>query len=236
MTTLFLDIVYPRKCPLYLRSLPPGKTLVCPECAEKAAVIRGPACFRCGRPLADETREYCAHCENHRPVYEEGLSWALYSSPRVRRFLYRVKYYGERQLLDWPCLDLAERHGDRIRSWEADVLVPVPVHPSRLRARGYNQAEEIAERIGTALGIPVDGKYLERAEKTSMQKELGAADRVLNLAGAFRAAGERGAYRRVILVDDILTTGATAGACARVLREAGAEKVFLLTLATGWDD
>ncbi len=230
------DLLYPKRCPMCLRALPPGRTLVCPECARKAAVITGPACFRCGRPLASETREYCAHCEKHKPAYEEGLSWALYSSPRVRRFLYRVKYYDERQLLDWPCLDFAARRRERILSWEAEAIVPVPVHPARLRTRGYNQAEEIALRLGRALGIPVDGQYLTRTEKTSMQKELGAADRALNLSGAFRASAPHKKYRRVILADDILTTGATAEACARAILLSGAEKVFLLTLATGRDD
>ncbi|MDZ7413507.1 MAG: ComF family protein [candidate division KSB1 bacterium] len=113
-----------------------------------------------------------------------------------------------------------------------DVLVPIPLHPARRRERGYNQSELLARRAAKVCGLPVETDLLRRTRYTRPQSQLGASERAKNVAGAFavRLPAEVGG-RRVILVDDVLTTGATASECARVLKEAGALEVFLATAA-----
>ena len=111
-----------------------------------------------------------------------------------------------------------------------EAIVPVPIHSSRRRARGFNQAEVLAEILGDKLKIPVEPQMLTREKKTRPQKELSAAERLKNLSGAFAAGKECGRIKRVLLVDDIYTTGSTIEACARVLQSAGVETVYFAVI------
>ena len=230
-----LDLIYPRRCPVCLAALPPGKTLICPPCRERIRYVVPPVCYKCGKPLSDETQELCRNCKKRLPSFREGISWAEYTSDYTRRMMNEVKYHGDLQLLNFPCADLLERQGERMRGWKAEAVIPVPLHRKRLLARGYNQAEEIARRLSAGLGIPVDASLLLRKAETKAQKALTSEGRAMNLMGAFRTSGPC-PYKRVILVDDIYTTGATAEACTRALLKAGAEEVFFISLAIGHDD
>ena len=116
---------------------------------------------------------------------------------------------------------------------KADVLVPVPVHPSRLRIRGFNQAEELAWRLSEKTGIPVDRSILKRSKKTAPQKSLDPSGRLKNLEQAFTAGHIPPNIHSVILVDDIYTTGSTIEACTRVLKKAGMEHVYFVTIFIG---
>lgn len=230
-----IDYLYPKHCPVCLTALPPGKRLICPPCVNKIRYVRGATCFKCGKPLSDPTREYCRNCEKRMPSFREGLSWAEYTSFYTRQLMSEVKYHGNRQLLDFPCLDFSEKNAAKIRSWNAVALIPVPVHKSRLKERGYNQAEEIALRLSRHLGIPVLTNVLLRNGKTTQQKKLSNEDRALNLYGAF-SVEEKPPEGAVILVDDIYTTGATAEVCTKALLSAGAGEVYFISLAIGHDD
>lgn len=231
----FIDLIYPKNCPICLDALPPGKTLICAPCRQKIRYVRGPKCYVCGKPLSDETREYCHDCDRRRPVFTEGIAYAEYSSKYIRRMLVQVKYHNGRQLLDFPCLDFAKREETRIRAWQAEALIPVPVHRSRLKTRGYNQAAEIADRLGRVWKIPVDAEWLVRSGRTEAQKSLNSFERFENLRQAFSLQGPPKHYRNVILVDDIYTTGATVNACAALLKKAGVENIYALYLAIGRD-
>lgn len=132
-----------------------------------------------------------------------------------------IKYKNKREYLDFYGAALAARYEKQIRRMHADVLVPVPVHPSRKRARGFNQAGGAGHLSGKAPGIPVGSGMLIRDKKTKPQKELSAADRLKNLSGAFRAGTIPEGIKTVLLVDDIYTTGSTRGGLRRALRSAG---------------
>jgi ComF family protein len=112
-----------------------------------------------------------------------------------------------------------------------DVIVPVPLHPRRLRERGYNQATLLAQVLGRRMERPVRAKAVERVRNTRSQMRLDAAERRSNVAGAFRSLDDRVSGRRILLIDDVCTTGATLDACAKALQEAGATWVHALTLA-----
>ena len=122
------------------------------------------------------------------------------------------------------------RWGKTISEMEADCLVPVPLHPTRYRKRGFNQAELLARELGALSGIPVRTDILFREKKTEAQKELTPDQRIRNLQKAFRADPEKADVSSVILVDDIYTTGSTAEACTRALKEAGVGKVYTACL------
>ena len=159
------------------------------------------------------------------------LEWcAMYSGP-VRSGLHALKYRGERRLAEPLAAALAERW---LRASQGgDVLTWVPVHPSRRRERGFDQAEELARHMGVRLGLPAVA-LLERRQRTAAQHALGQAQRARNTAGAYVArptAQEAFWGRWVVVVDDILTTGATLAGCAAALLDSGAAGVSGLTVA-----
>lgn len=227
-----LDIFFPKRCPVCLRALPFGNKLICDPCRSKIRYVEEPTCLKCGKPIADLTREYCLDCAEEMPPYERGIAYAEYSSFYMRRMLSEVKYRENAAVLDFPCSDFAARKGKEIRSFGAEVLIPVPIHKKKRKIRGYNQATEIANRIGKSLSIPVDDMFLFRTENTGAQKERSKEERAKNLQNAFSVCSEK-TYEKVLLVDDIYTTGATVSCCAETLKEAGVKEVYVLVLAIG---
>lgn len=230
------DLLFPRRCPVCLDVVSPPGAWVCDVCRDKLRPVVQPCCMRCGRQLdkRDVVQEFCGNCREKRRSFEAGVVGWDYGSVPVRRMISEVKYRNKRQLLDYPCRDMAERTKRRIGIWQAECLVPVPLHRSRRRKRGFNQAEEIADRLSAVWEIPVEKHLLFRKKKTAPQKELGESGRLENLVSAFEAdAGCAKQYRSVILVDDILTTGATMEACARALKHAGIEHVYMAALSAG---
>jgi ComF family protein len=170
---------------------------------------------------------FCGACAGAPPPWDYARAAAQYVDP-LRMALGAFKFDGQRALAR-PLADLlVEQCGAGLPS-DVDALVPVPLGRARERERGFNQAALLAERLGRALGLPVRG-WLGRTRPTRPQSELGAAERRGNVRNAFSA---RSAVtgRHVVVVDDVLTTGATASECARVLRQAGARAVGVLTVA-----
>jgi len=229
------DLLWPKHCPVCLEALPPGGKLICPECIPKIRRISGAVCYRCGKRLAEENREYCKDCERRMPAFLQSIAWADYSSKYMRRMMAEVKYHGNRQLLDYPCREFGVKTAEKIAEWQPEALIPVPVHEKRRRIRGYNQAEEMADRLSDIWQIPVDAHYLFRTNETKAQKELSRDGRMMNLLQAFSVKGPKGKYKKVILIDDIYTTGSTLSACAHVLNQAGIPEVFGAVLCIGRD-
>lgn len=227
------EILFPRRCPVCLDIVLPKGDLICPECVGRMAYLEEPLCKRCGKKIDTDEAEYCSDCMHHKRSFEAGISLLRYTDPLVQRLLTRVKYHNARQLLDYPCQQLCRRYGAQIRSWNACGLVPVPLHAKKHRRRGYNQAEEIAVRIGSELQLPVLDHILIRTQATAPQKELNNTQRFVNLLQAFSAGEKASAYHTLILVDDIYTTGSTAEVCARVLKKAGVKQVYVITLSAG---
>ena len=191
-------------------------------------------CTRCGLPLllARPGRERtCGECLKLQPGYHRAFIPWRYEFP-VDRMISRYKYQGQRQYAR-PLLgdmavqvrDLLSRHPCR----RPDLLIAAPMHRKRQRERGFNQAAEIAEAISQGTGIPWSDQLLQRTRSTRPQSGLGRSQRLNNLKGLFEVHGE--IPRQVALVDDVVTTGATAGALAAVLRKHGAETIEIWALA-----
>lgn len=230
-----LGILYPRVCPICGEILRVKGVYACPECREKVRFVTEPRCKKCGKSIVQETKEYCEDCAGSRRSFVQGIVLAGYTA-QVRSALAAVKYGNLRQHLDFFCSELVALRGNEIRSWQAQALIPVPLHRSKRRQRGFNQAEEIGKRLSAGLGIPMDTRVLYRRKKTTPQKELNDRQRVANLIEAFGVYEDRVQYERVILVDDIYTTGSTAEACSRVLLASGVVEVYVVCLAAGVTD
>lgn len=186
-------------------------------------------CRRCALPLpAAAERSICGNCRDQPPPFERCLSPLLYRPP-LDRLIAGLKFHG--QLRYGRLLgELLADYLQRARPPAPQLIIPVPLHPSRLRQRGYNQALEIARPLSCRLRIPLAYRICARQRATPAQAELEKDQRQRNIRGAFVSSAAIHA-RHVALVDDVLTTGATAGELARLLKSKGVERVELWAVA-----
>ena len=166
------DILFPRRCPVCGDIVLPKGNLICPGCMAKLSWVRRPVCKKCGKEVLDETIEYCCDCTRHKRSFDYGLSLINYDDT-ASRSMARIKYNNRREYLDFYSEAMVRKMGKRIRSMDGDALIPVPVHPSRRRERGFNQAEELARRLSGPLGIPVNTSILKRERKTAPAEKPG---------------------------------------------------------------
>lgn len=203
---------------------------LCGDCFREAWFIDSPLCDRCGAPLHGATdAPFCDHCLG--VDFAFGRARAAMAYEGVGRRLALQLKHGDRLELAQPLGRWMARAGRPLLR-EADLIVPVPLHWTRLLRRRSNQAAELARRVSALTGVPVAPDLMRRVRRTPPQKGLGREERRANLAGAFAVRpGREPAGLRVLLVDDVFTTGATLSACAAVLRDAGAAGVDALCLA-----
>lgn len=231
-----LDIIYPPRCPVCDSVMESGQK-VCGPCSGTMVRISGPRCMHCGKPLNGDDMEYCHDCMGQgRSNYIQGLALWLYNR-QARQSLARFKYMGRREYAAYYAQEMADGLGEEVCRWNADVLIPVPIHKKRLHKRGYNQAQLLAEEFGKRIGIPVMSDYIMRVKDTRAQKELDDRDRRNNLKKAFCLKEiHKELYnppRCAIIMDDIYTTGSTVEACAGVLLQAGVEEIYYVSLCIG---
>ncbi|MFO7173667.1 MAG: phosphoribosyltransferase family protein [Bacillota bacterium] len=222
----------PAGCPFCGRAAPgdspaPPEPL-CPDCRARAAFPPGlPLCPLCSRPL-DGSWALCPDCAAGTPL--AGVAAVGLYRPPLDRAIVRFKYAGRRYLAEPLGLLLAAAVRRRWPDPPFAAVVPVPLHPGRRRRRGFNQAEDLARVLGRELGLPLETRWLARVRSGAPQARLGRAGRQGNAEAAFVAEGvPPGAH--LLLVDDVLTTGATARAAASALRAAGAGQVSVAVVA-----
>jgi len=186
--------------------------------------------MKCGRPLNDDTKEYCRECRRRDHLFSQGCAPFLYRRG-IPASMMRFKYGSRPEYGEFYGKAIWSFAGRQLRAWKPDVIVPVPLHRSRYRKRGYNQAALIAAELSKLSGIPMDEKLVVRTRKTAPQKGLTGSGRRKNLRDAFRVTehGQKTMPRTILLVDDIYTTGSTIDALAEVLKRAGAGKVYFVT-------
>lgn len=230
-----LDLVYPRTC--HGCGRPAGDVLryICWECLTRLQLVVDPFCSVCGDPVEGEVDHVfaCAWCEGHRPAFDQARSALRFrgSLPHVvHAFKYQRGCYLVPDLVGF--LDACVRtHYARV---SFDAVTYVPLYPLRERERTYNQSCLLAEGLGARLGIPLGRGCLERVRPTETQTGLSAADRRRNVRHAFRVRHTDWVDgRRLLLVDDVMTTGSTVDEVSRVLRDAGAASVHVVTVARG---
>lgn len=229
--TAVADLLLPPVC-IACRKGSSAHGLLCGDCWTKIDFIAPPLCERLGLPLPYDTGSpsLSAAAIADPPVYDRARAAARYSSTMrelIQSFKYGDRHEGVPLFGRWLASAGAELLAD------ADVILPIPLYRSRLWSRRFNQSAMLAQAVGRLTGVPVDCFLLARVKRTHAQVGLTAAQRRKNVAGAFRVTAAKGALRgkHIVVVDDVITTGATAEACARVLKRAGAARVDILALA-----
>jgi ComF family protein len=216
------DLLFPPQC----GGCRAAGSLWCAACRVEVKPVEAPWCEKCGEP--NTPARLCSKCRAQPLQIEKIRSVALFLGP-LRQGIHRFKYERLAGLADPFGALLADYW--RANLLAADWLVPVPLHPSRERDRGYNQSNLLAQRLAAKVGLPVSAHGLRRTRVTAVQMELNAAQRKDNVAGAFACDDVRLRGARVIVIDDVCTTGATLDACAEALLKTGAASVMGLTLA-----
>lgn len=206
---------------------------LCPQCWQGAGFIERPYCERLGTPFAYDSGGplISPSAFSDPPAFDRARAAMRFSD--VARDLVHLLKYGDRLDLVKPFASWMSRAGDELLR-DADALIPVPLHWTRLFQRRFNQSAELARAISRQRSVPVIDNVLTRIRATPPQVGLARDERAKNMHGAFSIEKSlRGEIKgkRIVLVDDVLTTGATANACARILRRAGASRVDVLTLA-----
>jgi competence protein ComFC len=227
-----VSLFYPPACEICGISVSP-KEYLCPACHAKAPRITRPFCEKCSEPFsgAMEGPFACGNCANQTLHFEAAIS--VYRARGIVRelihdFKYKQRSHLRHLVAGWLSAVFAD---DRLQGRQFDLIVPVPLHPARQRQRGFNQAALIAGLIAPRAGSAVK-PVLDRVRFTTTQTAFDRSERMKNLRDAFRLrhqADVRGL--RVLLIDDVLTTGSTLSECARVLKEAGAVSVYAATAA-----
>lgn len=225
-----LQLLYPLRCPVCDRIVVPAGEKVCLECLGKLKHLTPPWCMKCGKKVGDQ-EEYCMDCRKKEHKFVRAR--ALYEYRSAALPIYRFKYGGRREYGDFFGEQAAEYLGGFIRSIEPDALLPVPLHRKRMSARGYNQALLLARALGERLNIPVYGDYIVRVKNTEPLKYENPQERQNNLKKAFIIRRNDVKLKKVIIVDDIYTTGSTMDEIAGVLRAAGVQEVYCVALACG---
>lgn len=175
--------------------------------------------------------EFCHDCMQRKHAFDYG--YALYDYQSMRKSIYRFKYGRRCEYAKFYAEDIREKLSDEICTMDADAIIPVPVHVSRRRSRGYNQAELIAAELSRITGIAMHEKLVQRIKKTVPQKELTIQERQNNLKKAFHISTNVVKLNKVILVDDIYTTGSTLDAVAVELKRRGVNVVYFIALCIG---
>jgi len=195
-----IETIYPSTCPICTQVLDNKmnkKIYICENCKEKLSYIESPRCLKCGKPVDNAETEFCYDCSRVKHIYFQGVGvWAY--TDEIKNSIYQFKYHNKREYGEFYGLELKNRYESIIKNWDADVLIPVPLHKSKLRKRGYNQADIIAKSIGKLLEIPVDSQLLNRNKKTLAQKELNDKERMKNLENAFNIGPRVVKYRRLL--------------------------------------
>lgn len=226
-----LDWIYPLRCAACETPLAHG--MVCLSCRRTFPVLREPFCEVCSQPFTggDAARFTCVNCANRELAFTCVVA-AFRNRGAVRDMIHRLKYNHEVHLVPLLGRLLAKSLRDlRIRKQKFDALIPVPLHPRRLRERGFNQAELLARELQRRANIPVFS-ILIRSRYTATQTQFDRRERMQNLRGAFKITqNDLVQNKTLLLVDDVITTGSTLNECAAVLKKAGASSVYAAAVA-----
>jgi len=218
-----VDWVYPPVC---ISCGKPGERW-CLSCRAQVERVGVKICPKCGK--RNIKGMLCQECKNRNPVYTALRSYGLYKDP-LRQAILHAKYHrdlGLGEILAYLLRQLLEEQG-----WQLDLVIPVPLSPAKLRERGYNQVELFARPLAWTLGLPYHDQILQRTREDTSQVKLTAEARRMNVMKAFEVSDPRVLRgKRVLLVDDVATTGSTAEVCAGVMLNGGADSIFVATLA-----
>lgn len=202
---------------------------ICPWCMSALTFIdEKRSCLKCGKPIGDES-SYCLICQNNERYFNRAFAPLVYVGETVA-LITRLKFGNQRYLAKYLSAFLADTYISN--NIDADLIIPIPLHKIRLKERGYNQSELLANNLAERVNVPVNATALVRQKETHAQVGLSSAQRKHNIENAFAVTDKNAVKgKKIVVVDDVLTTGATVSEAAKVLHKAGAAAVFAVVLA-----
>lgn len=224
-------LLFPPRCPICDEVVSLSKQGICSGCLKRVQYVLPPRCCKCGKHLESAEDEYCSDCAERTHYFDAGR--ALYEYSSVAQAIYRFKYSGRREYAEVFGEEMAFYLREFIREIQPDGLLPVPMYPGKERVRGYNQSALLAKALGRETGLPVYEKLVKRVRNTKPLKMLNPEERLNNLKKAFILNENGVKLKVVVIIDDIYTTGSTIDEIAKVLRCAGVQKIYFITLAIG---
>jgi ComF family protein len=231
-----LAFVYPEVCQICGEArATPEESFLCAGCRASARFIVPPFCRRCGLPFegAISNSFECSNCRGQDWPFSTARS-AVVARDQMLEIIHRYKYQHALWFERFLAGLLIQRARPEIVPGRWDWIVPVPLHPTKQREREFNQAERLARRLSLATGVPLKTGFLRRVIPTRTQTLLSREERLANVRNAFVVRDREGVKgKRIVLVDDVFTTGATTGACAKVLNSAGGQEICVWTVARG---
>lgn len=229
------DILFPRRCPFCGSIILPKEKKICRDCEGKIHPITEPRCKKCSKPVESDQQEYCFDCLRSKHHYSRGYAVFTYED-KIKQSILDFKFKGKREYADYYIEAIMTAFAEPLKKQNIDYILPVPLHPRKLRIRGFNQAQLLAEGIGKHLKVTVIKDGLLRIKYTIPQKKLDDKERLLNLEQAFMLNPNWSTClsgKRILIVDDIYTTGSTIEACTNLLLKAGCSAVFFVTVCIG---
>lgn len=204
----------------------------CYNCSDKIHWIGNQVCEKCGKEEVIGNTRLCNDCNYNVHNYDQGMALFTYTR-EGKRIIQEIKYEGNKKLAKWLGIKLGNKLKDM--GWQdIDLILPIPLHPNRLKERGFNQSQEIAKGMIIPTDITLINDLLIRIKDTPHQTDLSKIERQRNIKDAFRILDDTAIQdKTILLVDDVYTTGSTMNACAEVLRNAGAKKIYFAVAATG---
>jgi ComF family protein len=231
-----LGFVYPEVCQICrAEHATPSQGYVCGNCWQNVRFIRAPFCERCGLPFEGEISGpfECSNCREMDLGFRCARS-AVVAKGMTLEIIHRYKYQGAMWFEEFLAGLLIREASPALLRDRCNLIVPVPLHPVKQRERQFNQAANLAQKLGRATGIPVNENLLQRVEFTGTQTRLSRVERARNVRNAFAMrSNQRLEGCRIAVIDDVFTTGATTGACATMLSKSGAEDIVVWTVARG---
>lgn len=205
----------------------PNRYGLCDECKSKIEFLHDDICHKCGRQERSEA-DYCLTCQNHERHFLRNRSVCVYDGI-AKTMIHRYKFGGKKYYAPYFANMLADKYLDE--GYDVDVIVSVPISKERARKRGYNQSQIVAKRLAEALKLPYVGECIVKNKNNIEQAKLSGKEREENVLGVYKVIDKIAVKgKRILVVDDVLTTGATMSEVARVLYKAGAQKVEGLTI------
>ncbi len=233
------DILYPRVCPVCDNILRKSDEMCCKKCRFVFEEVKEPRCKKCSKPLDDINQEFCLDCSRKKFDFTSGYALWVYEN-ECKKSMLRFKYQHRREYVDYYVESLYKKYSKKIKQLGIQAFIPVPIHIEKEMSRGYNQARLIANGLGKRCDIPVYSDILYKKKRTISQKELSKKLRNTNLYDAFDINMESfdkkiksKSIKKLMLIDDIYTTGNTIQSCAKKLKECDIKDIYFMCICIG---
>lgn len=226
------DFLFPPTCAVCGELLFLREEGACGSCRAVLSHINPPCCFRCGKEISDEEKSYCEDCGRTAMYYKRGFPVFNYDEA-MQESIAKYKYHNRREFARFYVNEIISKWEKEFYLLDFDAIIPIPLSRNKMKKRGYNQAKLVADLIGEKIRVHVDDDIIIRKYDTTPQKELDYVERKNNLQSAFVLSNQKKHYRKVLLVDDIYTTGATINSCSKILCDSGIKEIYYTSICIG---